>query len=542
MLVPNLNPKDISFDDVARNSLLTGVRKLAKAVKATLGPVGKNVIIKRTNSSPLITKDGVTVAKEVVLEDRFENLGAELVRLVASKTAEVAGDGTTTATVLAEALLEAGAKQLVVGGNPASLKKGIDLAVSVVEKELANIATPINSAEQMAQVATISANGDSVIGELIAKVISKVGGDGVVTIEESTSEETKYETVEGLQFDRGYINHYFITNPDTSEAVWENPKILVYDGRLSAVKDIAIGNGKGFLDRIAAAQVPIVIIADDIDGDALTTVVLNRSKGFQVLAIRAPAFGDQRKEMLLDIATVTGTKVFSKHDKLNETDLALLGTAKKLVSSKEKTLIIGGGGSQEDVKKRIQAINHRLSEVRTERERVELKERVAKLDNGIAVIKVGGTSELEMKEKRDRVEDALYATQAAVKEGVVPGGGVALVRCIPAVKKLVKELSGDEANGAKILENVLSAPLKQIAENANQSGLAIFEKVVYESKDFGYNARTAKFENLLTTGVIDPTKVVKSAIKNAASIAGLMLTTNVVLIEREKSESQQFDK
>lgn len=540
--MPKNNPKQLVFDSVAQNSLLNGVKKLSKAVKATLGPVGKNVVIKKQGSSPIITKDGVTVAKEVILEDPLENLGAELVRYVASRTAEVAGDGTTTATVIAEALLEAGSKQLVVGANPSDLKKGIDLAVLAVEKELSSFATPITSVDQMTQVATISANGDSVIGELLGKVIDKVGSEGVVTIEESTSEETKVETVEGLQFDRGYINHYFITNPDTNEAIWENPKILIYDGKLSAVKDIAVGNGKGFLDRIAAAQVPIVIIADDVDGDALTTLVLNRSKGFQVLAVRAPGFGDYRKEMLHDIAVVVGTKVYSKHDKLNELNLDALGTAKKVSSTKDKTLIVGGQGTPEELSRRIVSIEHQLGSVKSEREKVELKSRIAKLSNGVAVIRVGGISEVEMREKKDRVEDALYATQAAVKEGIVPGGGVALVRCIPAVQKIMMTLSGDTLNGAKIVENALSAPLKQIAENANQSGLAVFEKVwagLGIGKDFGYNARTGQYEKLLSTGVIDPVKVVKCAIKNAAGIAGLMLTTNVVLYELETKNLEE---
>lgn len=533
-----LNPRDVMFDDEARKSLLNGVKKLSKAVKATLGPVGKNVVIKRKGLSPLITKDGVTVAKEIVLEDPFENLGAELVRAVASKTAEVAGDGTTTATVIAEAILEAGSKQLATGANPADLKRGIDLAVQVIEKELNAMAMPVVGIEQMAQVATVSANGDQTIGKLLAQVISKVGADGVITIEESLTADTVVETIDGLQFDRGYLNPCFVTNPDRGEALWENPKILIYDGRLSAVKDIATGNGKGFLDRVAIAQTPLVVICDDIDGDALTAIVMNRVKGMPLLAVRGPSFGDSRKELLQDIASVIGTKVYSKHDKLNEVELKDLGTADKVVSTRDKTMILGGKGTKDAISSRISSINRRLEDVTNEREKVELKERIARLKNGIAVIRVGAISEVELREKKDRVEDALYATQAAAKEGVVPGGGVALVRCLEALKKLYQSLPIEEAIGCKIMELAIVSPLKQIVENANQSPLSVLEKVCEGKGDFGYNAKTNKYENLLKTGVIDPVKVTKSAVRNAAGVASLVLTTNVLIVEKDIKESK----
>lgn len=537
--IPNV--RDVMFDDQARNSLLAGVKKLAKAVKATLGPVGKNVVIKRKGLSPLITKDGVTVAREMFLADPFENLGAELVRSVASKTAEVAGDGTTTATVIAEAILEAGSKQLAYGANPADLKRGIDLAVQVIERELNAMAVPVNSIEQMTQVATVSANGDQHIGRLLAEVINKVGAEGIVTIEESPSAETVTETIDGFQFDRGYLNHYFITNPDRGEAVWEEPKILIYDGKLVAVKDIAIGNGKGFLERAAASQSPLVIICDELDGDALTAVVMNRAKsGLPILVVRGPSFGDQRKELLADIAAVVGTKVYSKHDKLNELDLSLLGKASKVVSTKDRTMILGAKGTKEAVSSRIASINKRLEEVSFDTEKVELKERLARLKNGIAVIKVGANSEVELKEKKDRVEDALYATQAAVKEGIVPGGGVALVRCLAAVKKLTSTLSMEEAIGSKIMEQAILSPLKQIVENGNQSPLSVLEKVLEGSGDFGYNAKYNRYENLLKTGVVDPVKVTKSALRNAAGVASLVLTTNVLIVEKD-SKPEQFE-
>jgi chaperonin GroEL len=464
------------FDQDARTAIFAGVAKVAKAVKSTLGPTGRSVIIKDLNRPPIVTKDGVTVAKSISLEDPFENLGAELLISVASKTADVAGDGTTSATVLAEAILCAGQRLLASEAKAIDLKKGIDAAVEAVEKSLDEISTEISTEEEMAQVATISANNDEVIGKLLAGVIAKVGADGVVTVEENNGVDTVVETVEGMEFDRGFITPFFVNKPDTGESNYENPLIFVYGGKISAVKDIATGNGSGLIDRVLTLGKPFIIIADDVDGDALTLMCVNRQqRGLPISAVKAPGFGDAKREALADIAAVCGTKVFSKEagDILNEIDLENLGNAKRLISTRSKTLIVDGAGKAEAIQSRVAAIQTSIEKSNNEGEIKALKKRMAKLNNGIAVVKVGGTSEIEMREKKDRVEDALYATQAAVEAGVVPGGGVALVKSIAAVDILLKTLTGDAASGAQIIRKALSAPLCQIAENAGQSGGAV---------------------------------------------------------------------
>ena len=528
-------PKEMRFNDEARKAIREGVRKLALAVKTTLGPTGKNVVIKKGTGSPVITKDGVTVAREVSLTDPFENLGAELLREVASKTCDVAGDGTTTATVLAESILEEGVKMLAAGANPSELKRGIDLAVQTVNKHLDTISMPVSTREQIVQVGTISANNDSSIGNLLADVVQKVGKDGVITVEPASGVETYVESVEGLQFEKGYIASGFINNPDTGEAVWENPMILLYDGKISGVREIVVGNNSGLLERAAAANVPFLIIAEDVDGDALTTMVMNRIQGgLKILAVRAPGFGDSRKEYLEDIASVTGTKVFSKQsgNNLNTIQLQDLGGAVKVVVNRDKTLIVGGKGTKAAIGERVKNLQKRLETTPYEMEKTSLRERIGKLTGGVAVVKVGAASEVEMREKKDRVEDALFATRAAVQSGIVPGGGVALVRCIPAVTKLISTLTGDMASGAQIVLRTLSAPLRQIVDNAGQqAGSGVLAKVLELTGSQGYNARTGAYEDLVAAGVVDPTKVTRSALQNAASVAGLMLTTDVLLVE-----------
>lgn len=534
--------KDMLFDDEARKSIREGVRKLARAVKATLGPTGKNVVIKKKGADPVMTKDGVTVAREVELEEKFERVGAELIRGVASKTALVAGDGTTTATVLAEAILDEGLRQLSSGSQPVDLKKGIDKAVAVVEQALEEMSRPVTTKDKMAQVASISANNDKEIGDLLADVLFKVGSDGVVTIEESRDMETTVDMVEGMELDQGYISRYFVTNPEEGTAEWENPLILLYDGKLSAVKDIALGTQAGFLINALNAQRPLVIIANDLADDALTTIVLNRSRGgVPILAIRTP-FGTSRRDVLDDLSVLLGCKVYSQEagDNLHliKKPEEQLGTAAKIVAYKDRTIIVGGRGTKEKIEERAEQIRALAAEPgRTEKEKMALRTRAAKLTCGVAVVRVGGVSEVEMKEKRDRVEDALYATQAAMKEGVVPGGGVALVRCIPLLNALIDTLDGAEAEGARIIRKALSAPLRQIAKNAGQSDDVVFNRVMEGRDAFGYNARVNNYSDMLESGILDPTRVTKSALKNAASISGLMLTTDVILAENEEVET-----
>jgi len=527
-----MNIKDMRFEDEARKSIFLGVAKLAKAVKSTLGPTGRNVLIKRNNAPPIITKDGVTVAKEVVLEDPYENLGAELVREVASKTATVAGDGTTTATVLAEAILIEGAKHLEAGVNATELKRGIDLAVKAVINHLSEMSTPIKNKENMLNVATISSNGDAQIGELLADLVDDIGSEGIATIDRSGSENTYVERVDGLQILGGLSSPYF-ANKEDGTAVWDDPYILIYDGRITSAKDLALGNGSGFLEKIVATGKPLVIIAEGIDGEALHILVVNRlQQASKFLSVKLP-FVPNQTDLLQDIATLTGGRVFSKEmgHKLHKIDLEHLGSADRVVATKDKTLILRGKGKQEDIETRISNIRTEMENAKSDNEKRLLKERAAKLKNGVSIIYVGGSSEVEQRERHDRVEDALYATQAAVEDGIIPGGGVALARCIGALDELLSSNeSEDQKRGIKIIQRALSSPLKQIAENASKSGDVVLEKVL--SSGYGYDARNDKYCDLMKEGIIDPTKVAKSALQNAASVAGLMLTTDAVLVER----------
>jgi len=527
--------KDILFYEDARKAMFEGVKKLSKAVKATLGPTGRNVVIKKEGQPPFITKDGVTVANEVVLADHFENIGAELMQEVAAKTGAVVGDGTTTATVLAEAILEVGSQYLATGVNASELRRGLDLAIQAVSAELIKMAKPVSSREEIFQVATISSNSDEEIGKLLADLIDDIGSDGVATIEKSGTSETFVEKVDGIQLQGGFINHYF-ANKENGEAVWDNPRILLYDGRITAARDIILGNQTGLLERAlspASDGRPLVIIADGVDGEALHALVMNRVQGgHKILACKTP-FALNKAELLEDIAVLTGGKVFSKEagHKLNKVSLDELGSSGRVVATKDKTLILQGRGDPGAIKARAKALYAQAKKETELNVKRALKERAAKLSKGIAVIKVGGASEVEMKERHDRIEDALYATQAAVDEGVVPGGGVAFVRCIQAVTSLSLD-NENQKKGAAIIAKALEAPLKQIAENSGIVGDIVLEKVLAGTGNFGYNARTKEYTDMVEAGVIDPVKVTNAAIQNAASVAGLVLTTDVLLVER----------
>jgi chaperonin GroEL len=530
--------KEMRFEDDARKAIFEGVRKLSHAVKSTLGPTGRNVLIKRQGFPPIITKDGVTVAKEVDLEDPYEDLGAELVREVASKTASAAGDGTTTATVLAEAILMEGAKQLAVKVNAIDLKRGIDKAVSVVSSYLDRVAIPINTREEMLNVATISANGDTEIGDMVAGLVDEIGSEGVATIEKSGSEHTFVEKVDGLQLSGGWTSPYFATTDDQTKAVWDDAMILLYNGRISSAKDIALGNANGFLSRVVTSNSPLIIVAEAVEGEALHLLVLNRvQQKCKFLSVKMP-FTTNQSELLQDLAVLTGGKVFSKetgHKQLHKIDLNDLGRVERVVASSDKTIFLGGKGNPDEISARVEDIKNKIEEADTDAEKRKLKERAAKLSSGIAVIKVGGASEVEYKEKHDRVEDALYATQAAIELGIVPGGGVALARAALDVDKMISKMENDDQRkGAQIISRALSAPLRQIATNAGQPGDVVLEKVVTKKDNqFGYDARGNRYANLVDAGIIDPVKVAKSAIQNAASVSGLMLTTDVVLIEKK---------
>lgn len=535
-------PKEMLFQDEARRAIFAGVAKLARAVKATLGPTGRNVVIKKKGRPPFITKDGVTVAREVVLTDEFENLGAELVREVASKTADAAGDGTTTATVLAEAILSNGARHLVNGVNATELKRGIDTAVKVVLEQLDALAKPVKSKDEMYQVACISSNGDEHVAKLLSDLIDEIGSDGVATIEKSGSSETFVERVDGLQLSSGYVSELFKTT-ETGEAVWDDPRILIYSGRIAAARDLILGNGTGFLERALTSGEgrPIVIICDGVDGEALHALIINRVQGGQkILAVKAP-FSINKTESLDDIALITGGKVFSKEagHKLHKIDLEELGSAKRVLATKHKTLILGGDGDPAAIEATVKALQEKAAEEQDESLKKALRERAAKLRAGVAVIRVGGASEVEYKERHDRIEDALFSTQAAVDEGIVPGGGTALVRCIKGVQELAKKLTGDMLLGATIIEHALSAPLCQIAENAGITGEVVLEKVLQGKADYGFDAKNSVYGSLYKAGVVDPAKVAKSAITNAASVAGLVLTTDVLLLEPTTEAKQQ---
>jgi chaperonin GroEL len=532
--------KQILHGEDSRQAILRGVNTLANAVKVTLGPKGRNVVIEKKFGSPTITKDGVTVAKEIELADTLENMGAQMVREVASKTSDVAGDGTTTATVLAQAIYREGVKTVAAGANPMALKRGIDKAVEAIVGKadehgvrsggaLAGFSKPV-SGDMIAQVGTISANSDAQIGIIIAEAMKKVGKDGVITVEESRTMETQLEVVEGMQFDRGYLSPYFVTDAERMEAALENPYILIYEKKISSMKDLL-----PLLEQIARTAKPLVIIAEDVDGEALATLVVNKLRGtLNVAAVKAPGFGDRRKAMLQDIAILTGGKAITEDlgIKLESVKIEDLGTAKRVTIDKDNTTIVDGGGKDGEVEARVKEIRSQVEKTTSDYDREKLQERLAKLVGGVAVIKVGAATETEMKEKKARVEDAMHATRAAVEEGIVPGGGVALIRCTPAVDALIKTLEGDEKIGATIIRRAIEEPLRMIAHNSGEEGAVVIGKI-NESKDtnFGYNAGSDKYEDLVKAGVIDPTKVTRTALQNAASISGLMLTTEAMISE-----------
>lgn len=524
--------KQLEFDESARHSLLRGVEKLAKAVKATLGPSGRNVILDKKFGSPTITKDGVTVAKEIELENPYENMGAQLVREVASKTSDIAGDGTTTATVLAEAIYREGLKNVTAGANPTSLQRGINKAVEAIVAELGKISKKVSDSSEIAQVATVSANWDKTIGQIIADAMEKVGKDGTITVEEAKSIETTLDVVEGMQFDKGYLSPYFATNAEAMEASLENAYILIYEKKISSLKDLL-----PVLEKVAKGGRPLLIIAEDVEGEALATLVVNKLRGtLQVCAVKAPGFGDRRKAMLEDIAVLTGGKCITEDlgIKLDSISLDDLGKAKRVVVEKEATTIVEGEGKSKDIQGRVAQIRRQIEETTSDYDREKLQERLAKLAGGVAVINVGAATETEMKEKKARVEDALHATRAAVEEGIVPGGGVALIRAQKALDHL--KLEGDEAIGAGIVRRAIEAPLRQLADNAGQEGALIVQEVKKGKGNEGYNVATGAYEDLVKAGVVDPTKVTRSALQNASSISGLLLTTEALVTEIPEKE------
>ena len=524
--------KEISYDLEARNALKAGVDKLANAVKVTLGPKGRNVVIEKKFGAPTVTKDGVTVAKEVELVNRLEDVGAQMVKEVASKTSDVAGDGTTTATVLAQALVAEGLKNVTAGANPMSIKRGIDKAAIAVVEALKKQSKDLPDSEQIANVGKISANNDEEIGQKIAEAMEKVGKDGVITVEESKTAETFLETVEGMQFDRGYLSPYFVTNSDNMESELEDPYILIYDKKISNMKDLL-----PLLEKVVQTGKPVMIIAEDVEGEALATLVVNKLRGtFKVLAVKAPGFGDRRKAMLEDIAVLTGATVISEDAgyKLENATLEYLGTSKRVVSDKDNTTIVGGSGKTEAIKARINEIKVQIEKTSSDYDREKLQERLAKLSGGVAVINVGAATEVEMKEKKARVEDALHATRAAVQEGIIPGGGVALLRSIPALDKL--KVDEEEAVGVDIMRRALDAPIRQICENAGVEPSIIAQAVREGKDDFGYDARNHEYVNMFKAGIIDPTKVARVAVENASSIAGMILTTEAAVTEIPEKE------
>jgi chaperonin GroEL len=530
-----MSAKELRFSEEARSAILNGVNILANAVKVTLGPKGRNVVIEKSFGAPNITKDGVTVAKEIELSDKFENMGAQMVREVASKTNDDAGDGTTTATVLAQAIFREGAKIVAAGHNPMDLKRGIDKAVEAVVAELKKISKPIKDQKEVAQVGTISANNDPAIGKIIAEAMEKVGKEGVITVEESKTAETTLDVVEGMQFDRGYLSPYFVTNPEKMEASIENPYILIYDKKISSMKDLL-----PVLEKVVQKSKPLVIIAEEIEGEALATLVVNKLRGtLQVAAVKAPGFGDRRKEMLQDLAVLTGGKVISEDmgHKLEATRLEDLGQAKKVTIDKDNTTIVDGAGKKADLEARVKQIRAQVEETSSDYDREKLQERLAKLHGGVAVVNVGAPSEVEMKEKKARVEDALNATRAAVEEGIVPGGGTALLRCARVLAN-IKGLNPEQQAGVNIIKRALEEPLRQIAGNAGYEGSIVVDKVVNNDQAaWGFNALTETYEDLIAAGVIDPTKVARCAIQNAASVASLMLTTETLIAEKPKKDS-----
>ena len=526
--------KEIFFDTNARDKVKKGVDKLANAVKVTLGPKGRNVVIDKKFGAPTVTKDGVSVAKEIELKDAIENMGAQLVKEVASKTADDAGDGTTTATVLAQSLFSHGIKNVAAGANPMDLKRGIDKAVEAVVAELQKQSKTISSSNEIAQVGSISANNDQEIGNMIAQAMDKVGKDGVITVEEAKGTETEVKTVEGMQFDRGYLSPYFVTDTERMEANLENPYILIYDKKISAMKELL-----PVLEGVAQTGRPLLIISEDVDGEALATLVVNKIRGsLKIAAVKAPGFGDRRKAMLEDIAILTGGTVISEERgyKLESATIDYLGTAEKVNIDKDNTTIVNGAGNENDIKARVNQIKQQIENTTSDYDREKLQERLAKLSGGVAILYIGAATEVEMKEKKDRVDDALHATRAAVQEGVVAGGGVALVRAISALENLETE-NDDQATGVNIVRMALESPLRVIVENAGQEGSVVIQKVREGKDDFGYNARTDKYENLFSVGVIDPTKVTRLALENAASIAALLLTTECVIADEPEEDN-----
>src|SRR3984885_11896243 len=526
--------KQLFFDIEARNKMKKGVDILANAVKVTLGPKGRNVVLEKKFGAPAVTKDGVTVAKEIELEDPIENMGAQMVKEVASKTADIAGDGTTTATVLAQSIISEGLKNVAAGANPMDLKRGIDKAVAKIVEHLKSQSQAVgNDSSKIQQVAAISANNDAEIGKLIAEAFAKVGKEGVITVEEARGTETTVEVVEGMQFDRGYISPYFVTNSEKMEAELENPYILIYDKKISNMKDIL-----HILEKVAQGGRPLLIIAEDLEGEALATLVVNKLRGtLKVAAVKAPGFGDRRKEMLQDIAVLTKGIVISEEQgyKLENADLSYLGTATTVTIDKDNTTIVGGKGKKEDINARINQIKAQIEVTTSDYDKEKLQERLAKLSGGVAVLNIGAATEMEMKEKKDRVDDALHATRAAVEEGIVPGGGTAFIRAVEALDKL-KNDSEDEMTGINIVKRALEEPLRQIVANAGVEGSIVVQKVKEGKADFGFNARTEQYENLYKAGVIDPTKVTRIALENAASIAGMLLTTECVVADKPKKE------
>ncbi|MCC6651771.1 MAG: chaperonin GroEL [Candidatus Eisenbacteria bacterium] len=521
--------KQLLFSEQARQEILRGVETLAKAVKVTLGPRGRNVVLDKKWGSPTVTKDGVSVAKEIELENPYENMGAQMVREVASKTSDVAGDGTTTATVLAEIIFKEGLKSVTAGSSPMNIKRGIDKAVSTVVDELKKISKPVKDNKEIEQVATISANSDTVIGKMIAEAMAKVGKDGTITVEEARSVETTLDVVEGMQFDKGYISPYFVTEKDSMEAVLEDAFILLYEKKLSNMKDLL-----PVLEKVAQRGKPLVIISEDVEGEALATLVVNKLRGtLNVCAVKAPGFGDRRKAMMEDIAVLTGGKVITEDlgIKLESTRIEDLGKAKRIVVDKENTTIVEGGGKKEDIKGRIAQIKKEIDETTSDYDREKLQERLAKLAGGVAVINVGAATETEMKEKKARVEDALHATRAAVEEGIVPGGGTAYIRCQKALETLAAELEGDQRIGVKIIMRAMEQPIRTLCENAGLEGSVVVEHIKKEKKNVGFNVDTEEYVDMFEAGVIDPTKVTRSALQNAASVASLLLTTEALITE-----------
>jgi chaperonin GroEL len=526
--------KQLLYSDEARRKILSGVEQLAAAVKVTLGPKGRNVVIDKKFGSPTITKDGVTVAKEVDLEDAFENMGAQMVKEVAEKTSDIAGDGTTTATVLAEAIYREGLKNVTAGSNPMELKRGIEKAVEKVVDDLGKLSTPIKDKKEIAQVATIAANSDANIGELIAEAMDKVGKDGVITVEEAKSTATTLDVVEGMQFDQGYLSPYFVTDAERMEVLLEDPYILIYEKKISSIKDIL-----PLLEKIARAGKPLLIIAEEVDGEALATLVVNKIRGtFVACAVKAPGYGDRRKAMLEDIAVLTGGKALTEDlgIKLENVDIEDLGRAKKVRIDKENSTIVEGAGKDQAIKARISQIKKQIEDTDSDYDKEKLQERLAKLSGGVAVINVGAATESEMKEKKSRVEDALHATRAATQEGIVPGGGVALIRTIAALDKL--KLEGDEKVGASIIKRAIEEPLRQIVQNAGLEGSVVVQRIKQEKTNLGYDVSQDSYVDMLEAGVIDPTKVTRSALQNASSIAALLLTTETLITDKPEKEEK----